>query len=107
MDRQEFKRLVTREFGNNLEHATPGNVREFLDRMQLNVLGPHLKGRIVLEERASTFEDVLKDFFAKALDLPPDEAVILLWLLAIDFAFSAIELQQAETFKSLFGEYTE
>jgi len=107
VDVQEFRKLVIAEFGRNLEHATPGNVREFIDGLQLNALGPTLKGRIVLEEKASTFEDVLKDFFARALELPPNDAIILLWLLALDFAFSAIELQQEDAFKSLFGEYAE
>jgi len=105
VDLREFKKLISDEFGEGLEHATPGNVRDFLDHMQLDVLGPHLKGRIVLEERASTYEEVLKDFFTRVLELPKDEAVMLLWLLAFDFAFSAIELQQADRFKSLFGDY--
>ncbi len=107
MDLHEFKKLISNEFGDSLEHATPGNVRDFLDHVQLDTLGPHLKGRIVLEERASSFEEVLKDFFVRVLDLPKDEAIMLLWLLAFDFAFSAIELQQTEKFKSLFGERTE
>ena len=101
----EFKKLVSKEFGKDLEHATPGNVRDFLDRMQLDVLGPHLKGRIVLDERASSYEDVLKDFFNRVLELPKDEALMMLWLLAFDFAFAAIELQQDDRFKSLFREY--
>ena len=44
MELNDFKELVDREFGNRLEHATPGNVREFLDRMQMNVLGRELNG---------------------------------------------------------------
>jgi hypothetical protein len=107
MDIYEFKRLVHQEFGNDLDHATPGNVRDFLDRIQGDVLGPNLKGRIVLEEHASSYEEVLKDFFAKVLELPKDEALIMLWLLAFDFAFAAIELQQADRFKSLFGDLDE
>lgn len=104
MDLREFKDLVSKEFGDGLEHATPGNVREFLDHMQFDVLGPQLKGRVVLEEYASSYEEVLKDFFTKVLELPKDEALMMLWLLAFDFAFSAIELQQADKFKSLFGD---
>ena len=104
MEVQEFRTLVSQEFGSRLGHATPGNVREFLDRMHGDVLGPRLTGRIVLEEQASTYEDVIKDFFARMLELPAEEAVVLLWLLAFDFAFSAIELQHAEKFDTLFGE---
>jgi hypothetical protein len=104
MDLGEFKTIVSREFGTSLEHATPGNVRDFLDRMQMNVLGPELKGRIVLEERASSYEEVVKDFFAKVLEFPKEEALMLLWLLSFDLVFSAIELHQADKFKTLFGE---
>lgn len=107
MNLQEFRRLVTKEFGDDLGHATPANVRDFLDRLQVDVLGSDLKGRIVLEEHASSYEEVLKDFFIKVLELPKDEALIMLWVLAFDFAFSAIELQQADKFKSLFGDLEE
>jgi len=105
MDLYEFKKLVFEEFGEGLEHATPENVRSFLDRVQGGVLSAHLKERIVLEERASTYEEVLKDFFANVLELPKDDAIMMLWLLAFDLAFSGIELQQADKFKSLFREY--
>jgi hypothetical protein len=107
MDMRDFKGLVTQEFGANLEHATPANVRDFLDRMQIDMLSPGVKGRIVLEENATTFEEVLRDFFAKVLDLPSNDAVIMLWLMAFDFAFSAIEMQESETFGALFREYAE
>ena len=104
MNLEEFKKAIYGEFGDNLEHATPGNVRDFLDH-RAGPLGPQLKGRIVLEERAASFEEVLKDFFVRVLELPREDAIVMLWLLAFDFAFSAIELQQAEKFKSLFGDY--
>ncbi len=107
MDIRQFKNLVTQEFGPHLEHATPANVREFLDRMQAQAIPPGVKGRIVLEENATTFEEVLRDFFAKVLDLSPDDAVIMLWMLAFDLAFSAIEIQESDTFNALFGEYAE
>ncbi|MHB0912813.1 MAG: hypothetical protein ACYC2Y_05125 [Armatimonadota bacterium] len=107
MDLKEFRQLIDKEFGKGLEHATPANVREFLDRMQLNVLGPHIKGRIVLEEEASTHEEVMKDFFRKVLDMPRDEAVMLLWLLSFDLVFSAIELQHADVFSSMFRDLDE
>jgi hypothetical protein len=104
MDLEEFKGLVDKEFGDHLEHATPGNVREFLDHFQMNVLGPQLKGRIVLEEQASSYEEVVKDFFVKVLEFPKEEALMLLWLLSFDLIFSAIELQQADKFRTLFRE---
>ncbi len=105
MDLGDFKKLVNQEFGKGLDHATPENVREFLDRVQVDALGPGLKGRIVLEEKASSYEEVVKDFFAKVLDLPKDEALVMLWILSFDLIFSAIELQQADKFKYLFGDF--
>ena len=107
MDTKDFKNIICNKFGNNLENATLANVREFLDSMELNVLGPELKGRIVLEEKASSYEEIVKDFFVKVLEFPKDEALIMLWLLAFDLVFSAIELQQADKFKTMFGDFEE
>lgn len=104
MELGEFKKLVNKEFGSNLQHATPGNVREFLDRVQSGLITPCEDGRIILQERASTHEEVMKDFFTKVLDLPKDDAIMLLWLLAFDLIFSAIEIQHEDTFRSLLGD---
>lgn len=105
LDLNEFKKAISRQFGENLENATPENVRHFLDQVPDNAFSTKTKGRILLDEPSNSFEEVLKDFFTRVLDLPRDEALIMLWLLAFDLAFSAIELQQAEKFKSLFGEF--
>ncbi|MCL5284092.1 MAG: hypothetical protein M1330_05240 [Armatimonadetes bacterium] len=103
MEIEEFRNAIRREFGPNLEHATPANVREFLDR-----LGEHsvrrIRGRIELNESKSTYEEILKDFFDKVLDFPKDEAIILLWVLAFEWAFSNLELQLAERLDPLFRE---
>jgi hypothetical protein len=107
MNLKEFRDMVSKEFGSGMEHATPGNVRDFLDKMQFNVLSPEVKGRLVLEEYASSYEEVMKDFFAKVLEMPKDEAIIMLWLLAFDFAFSAIEIQPDERLKNLFKDFDE
>ncbi len=107
MDAKELRRLVIKEFGKGLEHATPANVRDFLDRMQLDVISPGARGRIILEEKASSYEEIIKDFFVRVLELPKDEAIILLWLLAFDLSFSAIELQHEDKLMSLFREFEE
>lgn len=104
MDVKEFKEVIGKQFGSSLQHATPGNTREFLDYMQAKVLSPHLKGRFVLEEGASSYEEVMKDFFTSVLELPKDEALMMLWLLAFDLVFSQIESHQADKLKSLFGD---
>ncbi|OFX15080.1 MAG: hypothetical protein A2Z18_03055 [Armatimonadetes bacterium RBG_16_58_9] len=101
---EEFRNLVKAEFGDGLKHATPANVREFLDRVETDVLPEKVSHRIVINEPCNSYEEVIKDFFAQILDLPPEEAVVALWTLALDLAFGAIESQYAERFASLFHD---
>lgn len=100
----EFRKLVNQEFGDNLKHATPANVRDFLDRVETEVLAEKVTNRIVLDEPCTSYEEVIKDFFAQMLELPPEEAVVGLWTLALDLAFASVESQYAERFASLFKE---
>lgn len=105
MDLQTFKELVYKEFGDHLEHATPANVREFLDRLQMDEVAKRLPGeRFEINESGTTYEEIIKDFFARVLDMPRDDAIILLWTLAIDLAFAAVEHQYAEYFASVFKD---
>lgn len=100
----EFRNIVTAEFGPGLKHATPANVREFLDRMQQEVFQSRLTDRIEINEPATTYEEVIKDFFTRILDSPRDEAIVALWTLALDLSFAAIEYQYAERFTNLFHD---
>ncbi len=101
---EEFRRAIKREFGNNLENATPANVRDFLDRMHQDVFHGTLRAPIVINEPKTTYEEILKDFFARVLDFPKDEALVMLWTMAFDLSFSALEHHLADRFESLFGE---
>lgn len=98
-----FREAVQREFGRNLERATPANVREFLDRFHEESFQEAVRGRIVLNETKTTYEEILKDFFVAVLERPSDEALIMLWTLAFEMTFSAIEQHDAERLQSLFG----
>ncbi len=100
----EFKQAIKREFGPNLEHATPANIREFLDRLQQQGRTPGLQDRIELSETKVTYEEILRDFFVRVLDYPPEEAVILLWTMAFELSFSALEVHLADRLGSLFGD---
>jgi hypothetical protein len=100
----EFRKLVKAEFGESLEHATPANVREFVDRLENEIFQTKLTHRIVLNEECKSYEEVIKDFFAKTLELPPEEAIVALWMLALDLAFSTIESQYADRFAPLFQD---
>lgn len=104
----EFKRLVEAEFGPNLENATPANVREFLDRLQQEAYASRSTPRYLLvKEQAQSFEEVVKDFFARVLELPEQQAAILLWTVALELAFAAIEHQYAEQLDPLFRSMEE
>lgn len=104
MKLEEFRSLVRSEFGNGLQNATPANVREFLDRLQQDVFQNRMAERIVLDETATTYEEIIKDFFNRILDAPKDEAIMSLWSLALDLSFAAIEFQYAERFATLFQD---
>ncbi|MGC8666884.1 MAG: hypothetical protein ACP5VE_02045 [Chthonomonadales bacterium] len=104
---EDFKNAIKREFGDNLEHATPANVRDFLDRLQEDVFHSTFRSRIVLNEPKTTYEEILKDFFARVLDFPKDEAIILLWTMAFDLSFTTLEHHLADRFGALFGEEIE
>jgi hypothetical protein len=103
LDIEQFKSAVRQEFGPNLEHATPANVREFLDKMQIDA---HEGGRprIVLNETKTTYEAILRDFFARVLDFPRDDALILLWTLAFELSFTTLEHHLADQLDPLFRD---
>jgi len=104
-----FRDAVRKQFGRNLEKATPANVREFMDRYQEDMFQSSYSGnkRIELNETKTTYEEILKDFFVKVLDHPSDEALIMLWTLAFDLSFFNIEQHAAQRLHSLFGESAE
>lgn len=103
----EFREEIRKEFGDKLEHATPANVREFLDHFQQKLYQNSMPGRMVLNEPKTTYEEIIKDFFSRVLDYPPEEALMLMWTMAFDLSFSALEMQLAERFNTLFGEIGE
>lgn len=107
MKLEEFRKIVKAEFGDGLKHATPANVREFVDRLEGDVLIEKVANRIVIDEPCNSYEEVIKDFFAQILELPPEEAMVALWTLALDLAFATIESQYSERFASLFQDTTE
>lgn len=100
----EFRKAVQREFGRHLEKATPSNVREFLDRHQEDIFQETIRGRFELNETKTTYEEILKDFFLRVLERPSEDALIMLWTLAFEMSFFAIEQHASDRLQSLFGE---
>lgn len=101
---EQFRQRVRQEFGRNLEKATPANVRDFMDNYQQTIFQDAVPSRLELNEPKTTYEEILKDFFARVLDRPTDEALILLWLMAFEMSFFTIEQHVSERFQSLFGD---
>ena len=103
----EFRGLVRKEFGERLERATPANVRDFLDRMQLRLHHESKEGPpYVLAETTTmrSYEEIVTDFFSRALDYPLEHAFIMLWLLAFEQHFAMLEEEYARRFVTIFGE---
>jgi hypothetical protein len=101
---EEFRTAIRREFGANLENATPANVREFLDRLQDDVFDGELRSPIVLNEPKTTYEEILRDFFARVLEFPRDQALIMLWTMAFDLSFTTLEHHLADQLEPLFRD---
>ena len=103
----EFRELVRKEFGSRLERATPASVRDFLDRMQLRLHQEAGEGApYVLEGGGSahTYEEIVTEFFSRALDYPAEQAFIMLWLLAFEQHFAMLEEEYARRYVTIFGE---
>ena len=102
MELKDFKTKVRREFGEDLHKASPATVRDFLDQLQEDVPISRRAGRIELNESAKSYEEVMRTFFARVLDLPSEEAIQMLWAVAFDLSYAIIESHDADRIGSLF-----
>jgi hypothetical protein len=106
----EFRKRVFAAFGPKMENATPANVRQFLDTIQADLEEESLerrggvRGPIVLNEHATSYEQILQEFFSESLRLPNDAAIITLWTMAVEMSFSALASQYAEVLQRMFPD---
>lgn len=103
----ELRELVRQEFGPRLERATPASVREFLDRLQVRLHAESGEGPpyvIEVDEQARSYEEIVADFFSRALDYEPEQAAIMLWLLAFEQHFAMLEDDYSQRHLTIFGE---
>ena len=93
MNLEEFREDVYREFGQSLERATTDSIRNFVDKMQALLYPPLRVGDHIHvgEEGTADFESIVLEFFANSLRMPSEEAVIGLWLFAVETWFSTME----------------
>ena len=107
MSVEEFRDKVRRSFGDDLHRASPATVRDFLDHLQMETpvtltTGINGESRIVIEESAKSYEEVMRTFFARVLELPEAEAVTMLWAVAFDLSYAVIESHDADRIGHLF-----
>jgi len=116
MDLSEFKRRVREAFGQDLENATPANVPEFVatlyqemwkaerEKERSRTGNPKPPLDLNFLDSANSYEESVRQFFARVLDEPNEQALLFLWLYALDLAYAGIEQLQSEEFNSLFGD---
>ena len=116
MSLAEFKLRVRDAFGPDMAHATPANVREFLDAVARDRWREEKAARraalgdseLPLELTADanlSYEDILRRFFADALAAPNEQALMQLWLLALDLAYAGLEEQAEHELGPLFVDH--
>lgn len=90
MDLPTFRARVRDTFGDDLQRATGDSVRAFIRRVEAETRGePPAGGRYDLgEDGPVDVSGVFKRFFTHVLDLPAEEAMVALWLVAADLAFA-------------------
>src|SRR5687768_11673869 len=97
MEISEFRKRVRRAFGEDLHRASPASVREFLDQLQDDIPVPtNGEHQFVVDETARSYEEVMRTFFCRVLDLPPDKAIQMLWAVAFDLSYAVIESHESD-----------
>lgn len=109
MEVEEFRDRVRRAFGDDLHRASPATVREFLDSLSSDLPLPRENNpfddeprRIRIDETARSYEEVMRTFFGRVLDMPSDKAVQMLWAVAFDLSYAIIESHDADRIGHLF-----
>lgn len=103
MELEEFRERVRHAFGDELHRASPATVRDFLDKLQQDApLTFHEDRRIRITESARSYEEVMRTFFQRVLDLPHDQALQMLWAVAFDLSYAVIESHDADRIGQLF-----
>lgn len=98
MELRDFQEAVCRELGPHLEYATREKVREFSARMQAQWFDRWVGGRRFLEAQPhpESWEQILKEFFAGILYDPPEQALMVLWVTALELWWEVIAQDEEE-----------
>jgi hypothetical protein len=108
MGLEDFKERVRAAFGDDLHKASPASVRDFLDGLHTDApMTFRSDARIVVDESARSYEEVMRTFFARVLEMPEDQALQMLWAVAFDLCYALIETHDAERIGHLFKSLEE
>lgn len=102
MELAAFRRRVRNTFGDDLHRASPASIREFLDTLNAEGADPQPGGRIVVEESARTYEEVMRTFLIRTLEMPSDRAVIQLWKACAELTYAVVASNDADRLEHLF-----
>jgi hypothetical protein len=78
-------------------------VRDFLDNLHSDL--PRvatIENPFIVEETAHTYEEVMRSFFLRVLEMPSPEAIQMLWAVAFDLSYAIIESHDADRIGHLF-----
>ena len=96
MELATFRQRVRNTFGDDLHRASPASIREFLDTLNAEGIDPTPGGRIVVEESAQTYEEVMRTFLLRMLEMPSDRAVVHLWKACAEFTYAVVAANEAD-----------
>lgn len=102
MELAAFRQRVRTTFGDDLHRASPASIREFLDTLNAEGIDPPPGGRIVVEESARTYEEVMRTFLLRTLDMPCDLAVVHLWKACAELTYAVVAANDADRLEHLF-----
>ena len=102
MELATFRQRVRNTFGDDLHRASPASIREFLDALSAEGIDPSPTGRIVVEESARTYEEVMRTFLLRTLDMPCDRAIVQLWKACAELTYAVVAANDADRLEHLF-----
>ena len=102
MELSAFRKRVRKAFGEDLHKASPASIRDFLD--DLTIDRPVSRGDepFIVEESARSYEEVMRTFLARTLDLPSDQAVVHLWSACAELTYLVIASNDSDRLEQLF-----
>lgn len=106
INRAKLRELINLEFGPGLKRISPAGARDFLNRLyrEHHVAAHPDSQRIEINESAGSYEQIMAEFFTNTLDLPAEDAAVMLWLYAFEQHYTSLQEEYSERFVALFDQ---